>query len=152
MKKVIGIFFLLLSMSAFLSSCEKDVENLPGKWEAVYATVDGVEVDNLKDVWIFRIDGTCTIDCDFQKYFNSSYYGIITINGKYNTRGNERLTIESDKFHESLWGYDLISYDLDIDELSKSSLMVRGKVNYCQYEENITNRKSVDVSLQFKKK
>ena len=77
MKKTIKLFAILVvlfSTVTLMSSCKKDVSNLPGTWKAITATIDGDSEDDLKDEWTFYSEGTCQIKCDFDEYFDDNIF------------------------------------------------------------------------------
>jgi hypothetical protein len=151
---IFGIFVLLLSTVTLMSSCKKDVSNLPGKWKIVTATINGDEENDLKDEWTFYTDGTCKIDCDFDEYFDHTLYDLVTFDGKYVTEGNKKLTINSNRFNVSENGkyYDMVVYDMDILLLNKNSMMVSGTIEYYQCLDNVTNKQKSNISLSLSKK
>ncbi len=149
--RLLGIFVLLLSTVTLMSSCKKDVSNLPGRWHVTAATIDNDDEDDLKDVWTFNTNGTCTIECDCDEYFDNVPYGIITFTGNYATQGNKKLTITSDRFHETSDGYNTVIYDLKILLLSKKTMMVTGTVKLVQYEGSIVNTKQANIDLTLSK-
>ncbi len=155
MKKSIGIFVLLLSTVVFMSSCKKDMSKLPGTWKAISATIDNDSEDDLDDMWTFRTDGTCTIECDFDEYFDNTFYNIVTFEGTYTTKGNETITITSNKLHQiGDEYYEKVIYDLDILLLNKNTMMVSGTVKLVSYEieGNLTDTKKADVSITLSKR
>lgn len=161
MKKTIrlfAIFVVLFSTVTLMSSCKKDVSNLPGTWKAITATINGDSEDDLKDEWTFVSGGTCNIKCDFDEYFDDNVsvapeYDLINFNGTYTTEGNKKLTIKSDKFHQR--GdeyYEQIVYNLDIDMLNKKNMIVNGTITFYRYDGNISNTKTANISLSLSKK
>ena len=152
MKKSIGIFVFLLSTVVLMSSCKKDVSNLPGTWKVTAAVINGDDEDNLKDVWTFIDGGGCVIDCDLDEYFDNIPYDVISFNGTYTTKGNSELTITSSKFNEAAGYYEQVVYDLDIFSLNKKSMLVSGTIKYIKNMDNVTNTKTSDISLTLAKK
>lgn len=149
--RIIGIFVLLLSTVTLLSSCKKDVKNLPGTWRVSSAVVDGDEENDLKDVWTFNDGGSCRIQCDMDEYFDHTGYDVLTFDGHYVTDGNKTLTITGNKF-----GYDgletnQVVYSLDILTLTKKKMMVSGTVTYYEYLEGVTNTQTADVAITLTK-
>ena len=152
MKKSIGIFVFLLSTVVLMSSCKKDVSNLPGTWKVTAAVINGDDEDNLKDVWTFIDGGGCVIDCDLDEYFDNIPYDVISFNGTYTTNGNSELIITSSKFNEAAGYYEQVVYDLDILSLNKKSMLVSGTIKYIKNMDNVTNTKTSDISLTLAKK
>lgn len=161
MKKTIrlfAIFVVLFSTVTLMSSCKKDVSNLPGTWKVISATIDGDSEDDLKDEWIFFTEGICQIKCDFDEYFDDNIfiapeYDVINFNGTYTTDGNKRLIIKSDKFHQLVDEYyEQIVYDLDIDLLNKKNMIVDGTITWNRYEGNISNTKTAKIALSLAKR
>ncbi len=161
MKKTIRlfvVFVVLFSTATLMSSCKKDISNLPGTWRADTATIDGDRENDLKDEWTFLVGDTCHIKCDFDEYFDDNIfvapeYDIINFSGTYSTDGNTRLIIKSDKFHQYLDGYyEQIVYDLDIDLLNKKNMIVDGTITWNRYEGNISNTKTAKIALSLAKR
>ena len=151
--RVFGIFVLLLSTVTLLSSCKKDISDLPGTWEAVEATINGEEVKNLKDIWTLNADGTCTIECDIEKYTDNYIQGVVTFPGTYVTDDDFNLNIKSAKFY--VWDddyYDEISFDVEILAMTKKMLMVFGKFKYNRHEGVITTSKTAEATITFARK
>ena len=160
MKKTIrlfGIFVLLFSMTFFMSSCKKDVKNLPGKWRTISAVINGDDED-VNDVWIFNSDGTCTIECnvdDFFDNFDDFASEVITFTGTYTTNGNKTLNIESDNLlitPNAIFSSRIV-YDLNIELLNKKDMMVSGTVKYVgdASNTNVSYSKNATVSLMLTK-
>ena len=133
--RLIGLFVLLLTTVIFMSSCQKNVSNLPGTWRVTSAIIDNYgEDDDLNDAWTFNTDGTCEITCGgIDEYFYDVYtdaiYHVIEFHGHYVTEGNKTLTIESDKFYfDNQENYGQNRYDLNIHTLNKHTLKVSGTV------------------------
>ena len=152
MKKSIGIFVFLLSTVVLMSSCKKDVSNLPGTWKVTDAVINGDNEDDVKDVWTFTDGGGCVIDCDLDEYFDNIPYDVISFNGTYTTNGNSELIITSSKFNEAAGYYEQVVYDLDIFSLNKKSMLVSGTIKYIKNMDNVTNTKTSDISLTLAKK
>lgn len=151
--RLFGFFVLLSSIVTLMSSCKKDMTNLPGSWKAINAIIDNDKEDDLKDFWTLRTDGTCTIDCDIEEYFDRGYEGAFTFNGNYVPEGDRKLTITSEKFgeYEDIY-YSQIVYDLDIVSLSKKTLKVSGTVSYYQHDaDHVTSMRS-NVSITLSKR
>ena len=160
MKKTIrlfAIFVVLFSTVTLMSSCKKDVSNLPGTWKALSATIDGDYEDDIKDVWTFANGGSCHIQCDFDEYFDDVLfidpdYDIIVFDGNYTTDGNKTLTITSDKFHVYNDTYEQIVYNLDIQLLNKKNMIVDGTITWNRYEGNISTPKVANITVTLSKK
>lgn len=150
MKKSIGIFVLLLSTVVLLSSCKKNVANLPGTWYAISATIDNDHEDDLDDVWTFKTDGTCNIECDMDEYFDNTYDHLF-FHGNYVVNGN-MLTITSDKLNEYGDYYETVVYELSILKLDKNTLRVSGTVIFNRYEGNEVYPRRVPVSISLSKR
>lgn len=157
MKKTIrlfGIFVLMFSMTFFMSSCKKDVKNLPGKWRVISAVVNG-DSEDVNDVWIFNSDGSCTIECNVDDFFDDFATDVITFNGKYTTNGNKTLNIESENFlitPNAVFSSRIV-YNLDIELLNKKDMMVSGTVKFVEdaSNTNVNYSKNATVSLMLSK-
>lgn len=158
MKKTINllaVLILLFGTVLTLSSCKKDVSNLPGTWKVTDATVNGNDKKNLNDVWTFNNDGTCDIQCDYDEYFGNSHgtFDIISFEGKYHTNDNKTLTITSDKLNVEGTNYDQIIYDLDIVLLNKTKMAVSGSVTLYLYRDAKTlQTEKTDITLTLTKR
>lgn len=132
--RLIGFFVMLLTTVTLISSCQKNVSNLPGTWRVTSAIIDNRPEDDLKDVWTFNTDGTCKITCggidgDFYDVYTDALWHVIEFHGHYVTEGNKTLTIESDKFYfDNQENYGQNRYDLNIHTLNKHTLKVSGTV------------------------
>ena len=154
MKKSIGIFVFLLSMVVLMSSCKKDVKNLPGTWRVTSAIIDNDRENDLKDVWTFNTDGTCKIACDVDEYFDyeNAVIDIFEFYGHYVTEGNKILTIESNKTtFDNADDYSQIRYDLNIHSLNKHTLEVSGTVKEIYVTNGVTTSKVANVTLTLTK-
>lgn len=153
--RLVGIFVLLLSTVTFMSSCQKNVSNLPGTWRVTSAIIDNDREDDLDDVWTFNTDGTCDITCDADEYFDDDdfiFYDVFRFNGHYETEGTMTLTIESNNFYyDNQEAYSQIRYDLNIHTLNKHTLKVSGTVKEINVFNGITTSKIADVTLTLTK-
>jgi hypothetical protein len=151
--RLFGIFALMLSVVTMMSSCKKDMSNLPGRWVATVAVIDDDDEDDLDDVWTFNTDGTCNIQCDLDEYFDNIQYDLVTFNGTYTTESNKKLTITSNHFNEGENGYyEQIVYNLNILSLTKNTMMVSGTVRLSQYSgSGFVNKKEVDATITLTK-
>jgi len=151
--RLFGIFALMLSVVTMMSSCKKDMSNLPGRWVATVAVIDDDDEDDLDDVWTFNTDGTCNIQCDLDEYFDNIQYDLVTFNGTYTTESNKKLTITSNKFNQAEGDYyEQIVYNLNILSLTKNTMMVSGTVRLSQYSgSGFVNKKEVDATITLTK-
>lgn len=152
--RLFGIFVLLLSTVTLMSSCKKDMKQLPGTWKVTSAIINGDDEDNLRDEWTFNSDNTCKIQCDCDEYFDGEFFDnlkIITFDGTYNTNGNKSITFSSDKLFVIDSDYDQIKYDLDIDLLNKKNMIVDGTVYYYQYVDGVSTHQQAEVTLTLSK-
>ena len=153
--RLIGFFVMLLTTVTLISSCQKNVSNLPGTWRGTSAIIDNDRWDDLKDIWTFNTDGTCKITCDIEKYFGDDevgYYDVFDFYGHYVTEGNKSLTIESNNFYfDNQEDYIQYKYDLNIQTLNKHTLKVSGTVKEINVFNGITTSKVSDVTLTLTK-
>ena len=153
--RLIGIFVMFMSIVTLMSSCQKNVSNLPGTWRVTSAIIDNDREDDLDDVWTFNTDGTCDITCDVDEYFDDEdfiFYDIFRFQGRYETEGNKILTIESIKYtFDNQEDYSQIRYDLNILTLNKHTLKVSGTVKEINVFNGITTSKVANVTLTLAK-
>ena len=153
--RLIVFFVMLLITVTLISSCQKNVSNLPGTWRVTSAIIDNDREDDLKDVWTFNTDGTCKIACDVEEYFGDDevgYYDVFDFFGHYVTEGNKSLTIKSNNFYfDNQEDYIQYRYDLNIHSLNKHTLKVSGTVKEINVFNGITTSKVSDVTLTLTK-